>query len=550
LKKVDRMYFRFNQRIDNSIGRRQHLSTLSFVRCIVLASCSRLQTCLSSSISREVLTRSAKRLEPKHLPPAFRYHATSWRNQHHPSLERFYSTGGLHYTTAASYSHQSQHESTIPVTAMTAESSEQSPTAVSSIPFEADRVTRAIQMEESYGLKNVRGRQYQFAQFMSGSFSNLAENLPKDTLKWRGASTLSTAYLRYGPMTSYDRQALLAHTRDFLSSCDLSAPTPRSSVILPVSVTRRPVTRRVPWWRGQWLNENSTQPLVSNNDSIRNDGEQLQQQQRRQSLILPGRTDTSPIKPRSLPLVIESTDEALVAGASDHDPSSRGGGQGSQAWHGLRANRLTASSFGAALGFFDDRQRLWEEKVGLRERFAGNDATMWGQESEPKAALAYKEITGHDIRHVAFAVYRADEAEYNWLGASPDGLIGESGTLEIKCPWNKGQPVKAQPHTSVPWYYMCQVQGVMEILDREWCDVFSWTVSSSSLFRVPRDPVFWNTLLEALQEFWWEHVVPAREAFEQDDMGLVEKYRPAKEHKLSQHLIQYCRRLSSDAQRT
>lgn len=72
-----------------------------------------------------------------------------------------------------------------------------------------------------------------------------------------------------------------------------------------------------------------------------------------------------------------------------------------------------------------------------------------------------------------------------WLGASPDGLLesdgllgeGSSGILEVKCPYGKNKgPEGAVPYDSVPFYYMPQVQGLMEILEREWLDFYVWTV--------------------------------------------------------------------------
>ena len=55
----------------------------------------------------------------------------------------------------------------------------------------------------------------------------------------------------------------------------------------------------------------------------------------------------------------------------------------------------------------------------------------------------------------------------SWLGASPDGLIGEDGLLEIKCPTKR-------LYSGVPWHYMAQVQGQLHILDRRWCDFVCW----------------------------------------------------------------------------
>lgn len=72
-----------------------------------------------------------------------------------------------------------------------------------------------------------------------------------------------------------------------------------------------------------------------------------------------------------------------------------------------------------------------------------------------------------------------------WLGASPDGLLdsdgllGEDsgGILEVKCPYGKSNdPQGAVPYDSVPYYYMPQAQGLLEILEREWLDFYVWTV--------------------------------------------------------------------------
>ena len=132
------------------------------------------------------------------------------------------------------------------------------------------------------------------------------------------------------------------------------------------------------------------------------------------------------------------------------------------------------------------------------------------------------------MSHMLFRVLSPDEAEL-WLGASPDGLIAAPaaaapdgvmaadghppGVLEIKCPWNRGRPESAKPYPNVPWYYMPQVQGLMAVFDRDWCDVFCYTVGhGSAIYRVERDEEYWALMYGALSDFWWQSVVPGKHA--------------------------------------
>ncbi|KAJ0866833.1 putative restriction endonuclease type II, exonuclease, phage-type/RecB [Helianthus annuus] len=52
----------------------------------------------------------------------------------------------------------------------------------------------------------------------------------------------------------------------------------------------------------------------------------------------------------------------------------------------------------------------------------------------------------------------------------------------------------------------------MEGLDRDWVDLYCWTLNGSTIFRVCRDREYWMLIYGILREFWWENVVPAREA--------------------------------------
>ncbi|CAG9465778.1 unnamed protein product [Pedinophyceae sp. YPF-701] len=220
-----------------------------------------------------------------------------------------------------------------------------------------------------------------------------------------------------------------------------------------------------------------------------------------------------------------AADAARAGGASLAD---RAGEQRSAAWLAIRKGRLTASSFTSALGMFrEGRLQVWEEKLDLREPFRGNDATRWGTNMEPEALAAYERATGLAVQSEAFRAMGSGPA-HSWLGASPDGLVDGSrlgagasvprsmvpagpGVLEIKCPFNGGRPEMAQPWRVAPYYYMPQLQGLMEVFDREWAHLWCWTRSGgASLFLVRRDRRYWAYCWTVLADFWWWHVVPAR----------------------------------------
>ncbi|XP_010250850.1 PREDICTED: uncharacterized protein LOC104592967 [Nelumbo nucifera] len=211
--------------------------------------------------------------------------------------------------------------------------------------------------------------------------------------------------------------------------------------------------------------------------------------------------------------------------------------QRSEEWFALRRDKLTTSTFSTALGFWKGNRRseLWHEKVfpmGVETIATAARAAMeWGVLNESTAIERYMSITGRDVSYLGFAVHA--EEQFKWLGASPDGLLGccpGGGILEVKCPYNKGKPELGLPWSNMPFYYMPQVQGQMEIMDRDWVDLYCWTPNGSTIFRVHRDRGYWELIHGILREFWWENVVPAREALllgrEEDAVA----YKPASTH--------------------
>ncbi|KAM7269302.1 hypothetical protein ACFE04_024799 [Oxalis oulophora] len=213
--------------------------------------------------------------------------------------------------------------------------------------------------------------------------------------------------------------------------------------------------------------------------------------------------------------------------------------QRSAEWFALRRDKLTTSTFSTALGFWKGTRRaeLWHEKVFALQLKDFDDrqksAMQWGVLNEEPAIQRYKTITGRDVSFLGFAVHT--EEKLDWVGASPDGLLcgypGPDGILEVKCPYNKGKPETALPWSTMPFYYMPQIQGQMEIMDREWVDLYCWTPNGSTIFRIWREQSYWELIHGILREFWWENVLPAREALLAGKKQDVELYKPLSTHK-------------------
>ncbi|XP_066348094.1 uncharacterized protein [Miscanthus floridulus] len=228
--------------------------------------------------------------------------------------------------------------------------------------------------------------------------------------------------------------------------------------------------------------------------------------------------------------------------------------QRSEEWFALRKDRLTTSTFSTALGFWAGNRRaeLWNEKVfgatEIKLADTARSAMDWGTHHESVAIEQYTSITGRLVGTLGFAVHT--EAKSGWLGASPDGVLGcepDGGILEVKCPFNKGKPELALPWRAMPYYYMPQVQGLMEIMGRDWVELYCWTPNGSSLFRVPRDRAYWELIHEVLRDFWWGSVMPARELALLGKDDEARSFEPQPKHRLTNLVLYRSRKLASEA---
>jgi putative phage-type endonuclease len=144
--------------------------------------------------------------------------------------------------------------------------------------------------------------------------------------------------------------------------------------------------------------------------------------------------------------------------------------QNSEEWDELRRGKFTASSFSdlfmtkTTAGYKKAiRKVVYERLTGESPESFKSDYMERGHETEPMAREAYELNTFNEVINGGFF-------EYNeWIGASPDGLIGDDGLLEIKCPaYNTF--IDYLISGQVPSEYFYQLQGQLFVTGRKWVD--------------------------------------------------------------------------------
>jgi putative phage-type endonuclease len=171
--------------------------------------------------------------------------------------------------------------------------------------------------------------------------------------------------------------------------------------------------------------------------------------------------------------------------------------QGSVDWFAIRCGKVTASRVSDLIaktktGYGASRANYAAQLVA--ERLSGqvaesytNAAMQWGTDQEPDARLAYEFRTDATVEQVAFVQHPTIEMS----GASPDGLVGSDGLVEIKCP-NTATHIDTLLTGSIPGKYETQMLWQMACTGRAWCDFVSFDPrlpENMRLFikRLPRD---------------------------------------------------------------
>ena len=150
--------------------------------------------------------------------------------------------------------------------------------------------------------------------------------------------------------------------------------------------------------------------------------------------------------------------------------------QRTEAWMQLRLGKVTASRLSdvamkkTTAGYQNYKAQLIAERLtGTPPESFSSAAMQWGTEKEPDARAAYSFLHSVEVAEIGFV----DHPHIEWAGASPDGLVGIEGLVEIKCP-NTATHIATLEGGNVPGKYMLQMQWQMACTDRSWCDFASY----------------------------------------------------------------------------
>lgn len=194
--------------------------------------------------------------------------------------------------------------------------------------------------------------------------------------------------------------------------------------------------------------------------------------------------------------------------------------QRSDEWFAARAGKITASRMNDVMvererGEFksgprkgqqkpqpkaltDYAHQLAAERLTMRPRKQVKAAALaWGQTVEPAAVAAYQAETGVIVTPAEFTLHPL----YDFIGASPDFLVGDDGGGEIKSPESSEVHLETLL-TGLPPEHIEQIQGGLWVTGRKWWDFVSFHPDfpdSHRIYiqRIPRDDEYIERLESA-----------------------------------------------------
>ncbi len=175
--------------------------------------------------------------------------------------------------------------------------------------------------------------------------------------------------------------------------------------------------------------------------------------------------------------------------------------QGSPEWFEIRVGKVTASHAQAignnGKGLENYILEVVAEMFSSSEKeHYSNEHTERGNELEPIARSMYELQNDVEVEEIGFAEYN------DFVGCSPDGLVGDDGMIEIKCPDDKTY-FNLLMNEKIDNAYIWQCQMNMLILERKWCDLVFYNPNfekSMKIFRLEPDKEMFSKLKEGFEK--------------------------------------------------
>ncbi|XP_067205374.1 uncharacterized protein [Linepithema humile] len=193
-----------------------------------------------------------------------------------------------------------------------------------------------------------------------------------------------------------------------------------------------------------------------------------------------------------------------------------------QLWHSLRRDMLTASNFGTVCRMRPTTSCASTIKSILYPPHIDTAAMKYGRDREEIARIELAAKLNKKIEPCGLFI----DYENPCLGATPDGLIDEDGLVEIKCPQSAENLTADEAVQKLPLLkaifekkdndkmnrnhrFFYQVQGQLNITQRNYCIFAIWTPKSLKIVVVNRDNDFWETkMLPFLTRFYYDCMLP------------------------------------------
>jgi putative phage-type endonuclease len=208
---------------------------------------------------------------------------------------------------------------------------------------------------------------------------------------------------------------------------------------------------------------------------------------------------------------------------------------GSKEWLEERRSGIGGSDAAAVLGIsrYASPMKVYLEKTGELEPFAGNEYTEWGNILEPVIREQFQQRTGFVVEE-NLELLRSEK--HPFMVAHLDGIIycekeKTPGVLEIKnvSEWKKDEWQNGE----APAEYLVQIQHNMEVTDFRWGYLVALIGGNHlEMLRVERDENLIRQIVEAEREFWNENIIKrVPPAFGASDEDILKALYPQAEEK-------------------